>query len=126
MFDEAFARVRIEGARQVPAGSGLAAVAPVSAEAVQEACAEGQFISARIDFLRLAEQSQILLLQQLDRAAAVRLSAALPNPVLARLCERLPVELSQAIVQSLRYNKRRAVRVIRRYRRRQRLATVDN
>jgi hypothetical protein len=85
---------------------------------VRRACDRGEFVTARLRFLRLREPSQAQVLADIPRPAAVRLAGGLPPYTLARLCEQVPKPLSRAIVQALPEAKRHGVSVLLDYRRR--------
>jgi Mg/Co/Ni transporter MgtE len=85
---------------------------------VRRACDRGEFVTARLRFLRLREPSQAQVLTEIPRSEAVRLAGGLPPYTLARLFEHVPKPLSRAIVQSLPEGKRHGVSVILDYRRR--------
>jgi hypothetical protein len=87
-------------------------------EIVGNALRNGEFGSARLRFLRLAEQSQIRVLQQIPAKDAARLAGGLPTYTVARLYERLPRDVGRAIVQALPEAKRHGIVVILRHRRR--------
>ncbi|MFP4080087.1 MAG: hypothetical protein ACLFTM_05565 [Ectothiorhodospira sp.] len=87
-------------------------------QTVDRAVRQGQYHTARTRFLRLAEDSQIRVLQHIPRADAVRLAGGLPTYTVARLFEQLPRPLGRAIVQSLPEGKREGVVVILNHRRR--------
>jgi hypothetical protein len=87
-------------------------------EVVGNALRNGEFGSARLRFLRLAEQSQIRVLQQIPTKDAARLAGGLPTYTMARLYERLPRDVGRAIVQALPEAKRHGIVVILKHRRR--------
>ncbi|MCG5501015.1 hypothetical protein [Ectothiorhodospira lacustris] len=78
-------------------------------EAVTRACRQGDFGSARLNFLKLAQQSQIGVLQTMDEQAIRRLALGLPDATLARLCAQGPAPLSETIARSLPEGRRRGV-----------------
>ena len=84
---------------------------------VSSAMSKGAFGTARLRFLRLAEQSQIRVLERIEVKDAVRLAGGLPTYTVARLYERLPRKLGKAIVQALPEGKRRGIVVILNHRR---------
>ncbi|OOG23440.1 hypothetical protein B1C78_11285 [Thioalkalivibrio denitrificans] len=86
-------------------------------DTVSAAMRKGAIGTARLRFLRLAEQSQIRVLERIDTRDAVRLAGGLPTYTVARLYERLPRKLGKAIVQALPEGKRRGVVVILNHRR---------
>ncbi|TVQ70024.1 MAG: hypothetical protein EA372_11180 [Chromatiaceae bacterium] len=65
---------------------------PVSPKVVYRACCHGEFGSARLNFLQLAEKSQILVLRSLDDHTARRLTRGLPESTLARLNRHMPAQ----------------------------------
>jgi hypothetical protein len=86
-------------------------------DTVSSAMRDGAFGTARLRFLRLAEQSQIRVLECIQVKDAVRLAGGLPAYTVARLYERLPRERGRAIIQALPEGKRRGVVVILNHRR---------
>lgn len=87
-------------------------------EPVRTACRMGEFGTARLRFLRLAEASQIRTLEHIAMGDAIRLASGLPSYTLARLCEHLPDALGRSILRGLPDGKRRGVAVILDHRRR--------
>jgi hypothetical protein len=85
---------------------------------VSSAMRKGAFGTARLRFLRLAEQSQIRVLERIEVKDAVRLAGGLPTYTVARLYERLPRDVGRAIVQALPEAKRQGIVVILKHRRR--------
>ncbi|ANB01392.1 hypothetical protein [Ectothiorhodospira sp. BSL-9] len=86
-------------------------------QTVDRAVRQGHYQAARTRFLKLAESSQIGVLQHIPQQDAVRLAGGLPTYTVARLFERLPRHLGRAIVQSLPEGKRQGVVVILNHRR---------
>lgn len=87
-------------------------------ETVGTAMRNGEFGTARLRFLRLAEQSQIRVLKDIPVKDAARLAGGLPTYTVARLYERLPRDVGRAIVQALPEGKRQGIVVILKHRRR--------
>ena len=85
---------------------------------INNAMKNGEFGTARLRFLRLAEQSQIRVLEHIAVKDAVRLAGGLPSYTVARLYEHLPRERGRAIVQALPEGKRRGIVVILKHRQR--------
>lgn len=86
-------------------------------QTVDRAVRQGHYQTARTRFLKLAESSQIGVLQHIPQQDAVRLAGGLPTYTVARLFEHLPRPLGRAIVQSLPEGKREGVVVILNHRR---------
>jgi hypothetical protein len=63
---------------------------PISPKVVYRACCHGEFGSARLNFLQLAEASQVRVLRSLDDRTARRLTRGLPETTLARLYRHVP------------------------------------
>ncbi len=87
------------------------AAAPLDA-ALTRASRVNDDAAARLHLLRLNEAEQCALLQRLPHRDAVRLASGLAPYTVARLYERLPARLADAIVRGLPAVKRHAVRVI--------------
>ncbi|SEP90514.1 hypothetical protein SAMN05421693_11017 [Ectothiorhodospira magna] len=86
-------------------------------ETVNTAVRMGEYGAARLRFLKLAEQSQIRVLQHIPQKEAIRLAGGLPPYTVARLFEQLPRPLGRAIIQALPEVKRQGVVVILNHRR---------
>lgn len=87
-------------------------------DAVGDAVRNGEYGTARLNFLRMAEETQIRVLERIPIKDAVRLAGGLPAYTVSRLYERLPRHLGRAIVQALPEGKRHGVVVILNHRRR--------
>ncbi|MFW5452304.1 hypothetical protein [Thioalkalivibrio sulfidiphilus] len=85
---------------------------------VNHAMKNGDFGTARLRFLRLAEQSQIRVLERIAENDATRLAGGLPTYTVARLYEHLSRERARAIAQALPEGKRQGLVVILNHRRR--------
>lgn len=81
------------------------------------ACQAGHFGSARLKFLQSGEPTQVYTLKQLDEGSVRRLTHALPNYTLARLCEQLPTRLQHTILANLPKAKHGSVTTIIKHRR---------
>ncbi|QKT05028.1 hypothetical protein HUS23_09085 [Ectothiorhodospiraceae bacterium 2226] len=87
-------------------------------ENVDRAVRQGAYGAARMRFLQLAEDSRVQVLERVRVQDAARLAGSLPAYSVARLYERLPGRLGQAIVRALPRGKRHGVGVILHHRRR--------
>ena len=85
---------------------------------LDDAMRNGGFGTARLRFLRLAEQSQIRVLERIAEKDATRLAGGLPTYTMARLYEHLSRERAVAIAQALPEGKRQGLLVILDHRRR--------
>lgn len=94
------------------------AIPDTGMDGVALALHNGALGTARLRFLRLAEASQLRLLEDIPVRDAVSLAGGLPAYTLARLYERLPRKRGRAIVQALPEGKRHGILVILNHRRR--------
>lgn len=88
-----------------------------SATQVRQAVDLGEHRVARLGLLKLSDQAQAELVQQLPPSEVVRLTQGLNNYSVANLCERLPNAMVQMILRALPKFKRHGVEIILAHRR---------